>query len=298
MRQAAGMSEPASVGLVGAGPWASLVHAPVLAGSPHTRLAGVWARRPDAAQDLAAKYGTTAHETVESLFDACEAVAFAVPPDVQADIAVRAARAGKHLLLEKPIALDLAAAENLAAAVADTGVGSMVVLSWRYAASVRDFIERARSFDAMGGRGLFVSGALLGGMFATPWRLERGPLLDLGPHVVDLLDAALGAVTSVHASGDLLGWVELSLVHDGGAVSSASLCATSALQPHRAGVDLYGAEGVLEIDCATAVGPDAFATLAEELGHLVRTGEPHPLDVRRGLHLQRILDDAERQLRR
>lgn len=290
------MASAVAVGLIGAGPWASMVHAPVLAAGPHTRLAGVWARRPDAAAELAARHDTTAFDSVDALFDACEAVACAVPPDVQADLAVRAARAGKHLLLEKPIAGDLAGAERLVDAIGEAGVGSMIVLSWRYAATVRAFLDEARSFTALGGRGMFVSGALLGGMFATPWRLERGPLLDLGPHVVDLLDAALGPVVGVRASGDLLGWVGLQLTHEGGTVSAASLCATSALQPHRAGVELYGTTGVLEIDCASAVGAGAFRTLAEELAAMVRSGGGHPLDVRRGLHLQRILADAELQL--
>ena len=290
------MTEPVSVGLIGAGPWAALVHAPVLAGSPHTRLAGVWARRPEAATELANRHGTAAFDSIEQLFDVCEAVAFAVPPDVQADLARRAARAGKHVLLEKPIAGDLSSAEQLAGAIGDAGVGSMVVLSWRYAEVVRAFVDEARGFAPFGGRGLFVSGALLGGMFATPWRLERGPLLDLGPHVVDLLDATLGRVTGVHAHGDLHAWVGLALEHEGGAVSEASMCATSPLQPHRAGIELYGAKGVIELDCATAVGPDAFATLATELASMVRTGTPHPLDVQRGLHLQGVLAAAEGQL--
>lgn len=291
------MTEPVAVGLIGAGPWASMVHAPVLASSPHTRLAGVWARRPEAAAELAARHGTAAFDSLDALFDACEAVACAVPPDVQAELAITAARAGKHLLLEKPIAGELAGAERLVDAIGEAGVGSMIVLSWRYAASVRSFLDEAQSFTALGGRGMFVSGALLGGIFATPWRLERGPLLDLGPHVIDLLDAALGPVIDVHAHGDLLGWVGLELDHLSGAVSEVSMCATSALQPHRAGVELYGTTGVLEIDCASAVGAEAFATLAEELATMVRAGGGHPLDVGRGLHLQRILADAEAQLR-
>lgn len=295
-RYGAAMTEPVAVGVLGAGPWASLVHAPVLAASPHTRLAGIWARRPSAAAELAAKHGTAAFDSIDALFEVCDAVACCVPPDVQADLAVRAARAGKHLLLEKPIAGDVEGAARLADAVGESGVGSMIVLSWRYADSVRAFLEQAASFAPFGGRGAFVSGALLGGMFATPWRLERGPLLDLGPHVIDLLDASLGPVTGVRAHGDLLGWVGLLLEHEGGAVSEASLCATSALQPHRSGVELYGPAGVLEIDCASAVGPAAFATLAEELATVVRTGTPHALDVRHGLRLQQILADAEMQL--
>ena len=290
------MSDAVRVGLVGAGPWAALVHAPVLAAGPSTRLAGVWARRPEAAAALADRHHVPAFDALEALFDACDVVACCVPPDVQAEIAIEAAGAGKHLLLEKPIAADLPAAERLAGAIREAGVRSLVVLSWRYSAAVRSFLERSAGFGALGGRGHFVSGALLGGMFATPWRLERGPLLDLGPHVIDLLDAALGRVTAVEARGDRLGWVGLLLEHEGGAVSEASLCATAAIEPHRSGVELYGRGGVLEIDCAAAVGPEAFATLTAELAATVRSGEDHPLDVERGLHLQRLIADAERQL--
>ena len=287
--------EPVAVGLVGAGPWASMVHAPILAAGPETHLAAVWARRPDVAQHLAAQHGAHACADVEDLFDRCEAVAFAVPPEVQAELAARAAAAGKALLLEKPIAADLDGAERLADAVGQAGVRSMVVLSWRYAASVRTFLEQASAFDAVGGRGTFVSAALLGGPFATPWRLERGALPDLGPHVVDLLDAALGRVVDVRAHGRSLGWVGMLLDHEGGRVSEATMCAVAGVEPQRAGVEVYGPDGVLEIDCASAVGVEAFVTLRREFAATVR-GEPHPLDVGRGLHLQRIIAAAESQL--
>lgn len=285
-----------TVGVVGAGPWAAMVHAPTFAAGPETALSGVWARRPEAARRLAERHGAPAFDDVDELFERSDAVAFAVPPDVQAELAARAARTGTAVLLEKPIAADLVGAEELARAVDAAGVASLVVLSWRYAASVRRFLDAAQGFEASGGSGRFVSGSALGGRFATPWRLDRGPLLDLGPHVVDLLDAALGNVSVVHAVGHRHGWVNLVLEHPGGVTSSASLCASSAVEPSRAGVELYGPDGVLEVDCSAAVDASAFTTLRRELAGLVRTGSPHPLDVRRGLHLQRLLADAEQQL--
>src|SRR4051812_23012614 len=109
--------EPVRVGLVGAGPWAATMHGPVLATGPQTRLTAVWARRSEAAAQLAARLGTHAAGSYEELLDRCDAVAFAVPPDIQATLAPRAARAGKALLLEKPLALDLRAARTLADAV-------------------------------------------------------------------------------------------------------------------------------------------------------------------------------------
>lgn len=289
------MSEVIRVGLVGAGPWAAIVHAPMLAAGPGTTLQAVWARRSEAARELADRHGAAVAASTDELFERCQAVAFAVPPAVQAALAPEAARAGCALLLEKPIAADLAGAEALAAAVGEAGVASMVVLSWRYAAEVRSFLEAAAGFEAYGGMGRFLSAGLLAGPFKTPWRLERGPLLDLGPHVIDLLDAALGTVTAIRASGELADWVTLQLEHESGVASSAVLSGTTAVEPHWAGVELYGPAGVLEVDCAGAVGTDAFATLTAEFAAACR-GKHHPLDVRRGLHLQRLLDQAEGQL--
>ena len=289
--------ERLSVGLVGAGPWAHLVHAPMLAGHPGTRLTGVWARRPEAAAELAAAHGTTACASFDELLAGCQAVAFAVPPDVQATLAVTAARAGRHLLLEKPVALTLDAARALADAVDGAGVGSQVLLSWRYAAPVRDFLATvAAGGSPVGGRGAFLTGGALSGPFTTPWRLEHGPLLDLGPHVVDLLDAALGRVVGVRAHGDPLRWVGLLLEHETGAVSEASLSANTAVQPPRAGVEVFTEAGAADVDTGAGVGPEAFTTVVDEL---VRTaaGTPHPLDVHRGVHLQWVIDAALRDLR-
>jgi predicted dehydrogenase len=173
-----------------------MVHAPILANSPDTELVGIWARRPEAAGALAAKHNTSAVGSYEALLDACDAVAFCVPPDVQATLAVAAAKAGKTLLLEKPIALDLASALELVDAVETADVRTVVLLSLRYAQPVKDFLaECAGLAPALGGRAAWVSGALRDGSpFATPWRLERGPLPDLGPHAIDVVDAAIGPV--------------------------------------------------------------------------------------------------------
>ncbi|TDD86561.1 Gfo/Idh/MocA family protein [Actinomadura rubrisoli] len=289
------MGEQVAVGLVGAGPWAGMVHAPALAAGPETRLAGVWARRPEASAELAGRHGAPSFARLEELFDACEAVAFCVPPDVQADLAARAARAGKAVLLEKPLALDLDGARRLAGAIGEAGVASQMVFTLRYARAARDFLERARGLEAFGGYGSFVSSALSGGPFATPWRLEHGALLDLGPHVVDLLDAALGRVVGVRAHGDPLGWVGLTLDHDGGAVSQASLSMAGGgeLPPTR--IEVYGRRGYALLD-RSELGDDAFATMIAEFAATARSGGGHPLDAAHGLRVQEVLATAGAQL--
>jgi predicted dehydrogenase len=289
------VTAPLRIGLVGAGPWARMVHAPMIADHPGTELAGVWARRPEAAAEVAGAHGAPAFARYDELLGACTAVAFAVPPDVQAAHAEVAARAGKALLLEKPVALDLAGAERLADAVGTAGVGSQILLTWRYTAAVRAFLAELAGLRPVGGRGWFLSGGALGGDFATPWRLEHGHLLDVGPHVLDLLDAAVGPIVGVRAHGDVHRWTGLLLEHASGAVSEASMSAVVPAAPHRAGVEVGTAVGLRAVDTAEARSGE---TLAAVMDDFVRTaaGRPHALDVQRGLHLQRLLDAAGRQL--
>jgi len=104
-------------GLVGTGYWAKITHASALASTPGAELVAVWGRNPAAAAALAAEHGAIAYQDFGEFLDNVDAVAFAVPPHVQAPLAIRAAEAGKHLLLEKPIALSADDADKLVAAV-------------------------------------------------------------------------------------------------------------------------------------------------------------------------------------
>ena len=285
---------PLAVGLVGAGPWAQWVHAPMLAAGPETRLAGVWARRPEAAAELAGKHGVPSFDRFEALLDGCEAVAFAVAPQAQPELAMTAARAGKALLLEKPIADSVDEARRLADAVGQAGVGSIVVLTYRFSDGVRRFLAEAPAFGAIGGRATFLSGAFLGGPFAaSPWRQQPlAALRDVGPHVLDLVDAALGPVVDLTGRAGEGGWVSLSLVHDSGAVSDVSMCCRAAIADSRTEVELFGPNGVLAIDARADTGPGVFATLRADFAEVARSGASHPSDVHRGLYLQELVERA------
>ena len=288
------------VGLVGAGPWASMLHAPMLDRSPDVELVGIWARRPEAAQALAARRHTQAFLHFEELVDQVEAVSFAVPPDIQTELAARAARAGRHLLLEKPLGLDLDGATRLAAAIAESGVRSQMVLTRRYTPAVRQLLEEAAGFAAHGARAVSISGAVLGGgPFATPWRLTHGALLDVGPHVLDLLDAAAGPVEEIEVRGDPLGFSVITCAHRGGAVSQAALSISQPMEGSVSEFELYGPRGVLRLadgaDSAEQYA-EALRAIPRELAEIVATGADHPLDARRGLYLQGLLDRAARAL--
>jgi len=292
-----------AVGLVGAGPWAEMLHAPMLAGGPETTLAGVWARRPEAARALAGAHGSRAVGSLEELWDVCEAVAFAVPPDVQAELGVAAARAGKHLLLDKPVALTVAAAEELAGAVDDAGVVSQMVLTNRYSPLGRAFLAEADGFQTVGARCASLSGALLADSpFSTPWRRRHGALLDVGPHLFDLLEGAVGSIEELSGRGDPLRWVSLTCRHAGGQVSEVSMSLSLPLAETVFECVLYGPAGALAYqrppDPAAALADlaAAGATLRKEFAEAVTSGIPSTLDVHRGVALQRLIDVAARSL--
>ena len=286
---------PLRVGLVGAGPWAGLFHAPMLAGSDAVDLVGVWARRPDQAAELAGRHGAEAVTDLDALFATCEAVAFAVPPDVQSDLAVRAADAGRHVLVEKPLGLDVAQARAVAHAVRANGVVSQLVLTNRYRPCVRSFIAEAAGFEVFGARAASISGAIVGdGPFATPWRLAHGALLDVGPHVLDLLDAVVGPIVAIRGEGDPTRWIEITCTHEGGAVSQSSLSIATPVEASVLRWELYGPAGVLALDPSDTYDDfaAALAAIPAELAEAVRTGTQHPLDAARGLYLQELLAGA------
>ncbi len=287
---------PVRVGLAGAGPWARTMHAPTLAAGPETTLTAVYARRAAAAADLAGPFGATGTDSFDELLERCEAVAFAVPPDVQAELAGRAARAGRAVLLDKPLALTLPAARTLAATVAETGVVSQLVLTKRYHPATRRFLAEAAGFAVHGARSCYLHGAFLGGELATTWRLAHGALLDLGPHLLDLLEAAVGRIAAVRATGDSTRWLELTCEHESGAVSQASLSGAVGLARARTTVELFGPAGTLGFDTAAIDHAECWPVLRAEFAAAVRAGRDHELNVHTGLRLQELIDEALRSL--
>lgn len=286
------------MGLIGAGPWAQMFHAPMIAAGPATTLSAVWARRPEAAVAVVEAHGGVAAKSLEDLFDRCDAVAFAVPPDVQAALALRAAAAGKHLLLEKPLAFTLVDAQRLVEQVDDAHVVTMLMLTNRFSPLVRSFLETAQAASVYGAVASFIAGGSLpGGAFATPWRVERGALLDLGPHVLDLFDAAIGPVERISATGDPTRWVALTTEHAGGLIGQAALSITTPGASRPVQCDLFTDDGTVRFDGSELVDHEALGTtIVSEFATAVAESGQHPLDVHRGLYLQRLIDAAERSL--
>ena len=282
------------MGLVGAGQWAERIHGPGIAAHPATELVAVWARRPEAAAAVAeASGGATPMADFDDLLAVVDAVAFAVPPGVQAPLALRAVEAGKHVILEKPLASSVEEAERLTAAAERAAVATLMVLTFRYGKEVADWLAKVHDTGGWhGGAGRWMSATLLDRKYETSaWRHAGGALLDIGPHTFDLLDAALGPITDVlHAHFAEPGGVwHVLLGHESGATSTATLTMHTPAVPPVNDFSVFGTEGHLYLD-ATGNATARYAALLDAFVDMARTGRTeHPTDIRRGLHIQRLL---------
>jgi predicted dehydrogenase len=291
-------------GLVGTGFWARITHAPALASTQGAELAAVWGRDQAAAATLAAEHGATAFDDFGAFLDGVDAVDFSVPPHVQAPLAIRAAQAGKHLLLENPVALSVADADKLAAAVAAAGVASVVFFTWRFNPEIRAWLtdEQARggwSGDGWGGGVAIWLGTSLaeGNPSNTPWRQEKGALWDLGPHLVGMLWACLGPVAGVTAIGGKGDLTHLVLRHRSGATSTVTTAQDAPEAAAGTTVFVWGQAGrsIMPADPVDAVAALRTAT-AELIAGAAAGRLTHPCDVRFGRDITRVLAEAETQL--
>ncbi|MFF3875527.1 Gfo/Idh/MocA family protein [Streptomyces sp. NPDC001978] len=284
-------------GLLGTGPWAQMVHAPALGGHEDVELAGVWGRRPDAAKDLADRHGTRPYDDVDALFADVDAIAVALPPDVQAPLAERAARAGCHLLLDKPLAMSVPQGRAVVEAARESGVASVVFFTSRFQPEADAWIAE----QAATGGWFTARAEWLGAVFTTdspfsasPWRREKGALWDVGPHALSLLLPVLGDVRRVAAAATGPGdTAHLVLDHAGGASSTLTLSLTA--PPAAAGVtvELRGEAGVTSLPEAADDALPAYGRAVDALLTAARTGRPHPCDAGFGQRVTEILAAAD-----
>ncbi|WP_199716591.1 Gfo/Idh/MocA family protein [Micromonospora musae] len=284
-------------GLFGTGHWAAETHGAALDAHPRAELAGVWGRNPERAAALADRYGVPAFADVDALIEACDVAAVALPPDIQADIAARAAAAGRHLLLDKPISLSLADADRVVGAAQSAGVASVVFFTQRYQPNVTAFLAATA---AAGGwqhakaimfSSIYQPGSPYSG---SQWRRDHGALWDVGPHALSIILPVLGRVEKVAATDGPSGLVHLLLTHDGGATSSVSLTLDAPAEAMTREFTFYGENGIETVPNGQYEPPVAFGVAIDQLLEEIEAGtRDHRCDVRFGREVVAVLAAAE-----
>jgi len=287
-------------GLFGTGPWAHLAHAPGLARHDGVEFVGVWGRNEAKAAALADEYGAKAYPTIESLIEDVDAVAIALPPDVQAPLALRAARAGRHLLLDKPVAFTAAAADEIAAAVAENGLASAVFFTRLFSPGLAEFLAQAAATGGWIDAQVDHVGTIYteGNPFAaSPWRRKSGGLWDVGPHALALVLPVLGPVTEVTALVGAPDMTHILAKHAGGAISTLTLSLDAPPAAARNETIFTGTAGIISPPDLPWDPIEAFGVALDQLIAAANGGPQPAMDVRFGARVTAALAAAEESAR-
>ncbi|GAB3924310.1 Gfo/Idh/MocA family oxidoreductase [Kribbella albertanoniae] len=134
-----------------------------------------------------------------------DAVSICVPNNLHAEIAEAALRAGKDVLVEKPMSTSVAEAEALVKATTETGQALQIGYVRRYAPNAlvaKRFLDEDEFGRIYAARTTILRTAgNPGGWFGDKDVAGGGPLIDLGVHVVDLCWYLMGQPAAVAVSG-------------------------------------------------------------------------------------------------
>jgi len=196
------------LGIIGCGVIAPF-HARAAEELPNLRLVAVADTVAEAAARRGAEFGVDHHADVDALLERADVdvVSVCVPSGLHAEVGVRAAAAGKHVIVEKPIDVTLEAADRLIAACGRHGVGLTVISQHRFAAGVvrlRELIDAGRLGRLVLGDALIkwyrTQGYYDSGAWRGTWSLDGGGcLMNQGVHYTDLLQWMMGPVDRVFA---------------------------------------------------------------------------------------------------
>lgn len=168
--------------------------------------AGAHSPSDDRRAGFAAKFGLPVCETLDDLLDdpSVEAMMVLTPPNTHLDLVRRCASAGKHILLEKPLEVSLARAEEMVSLCEKAGVTLGIVLQHRFRPAAERLAALLRSGDL---------GALLRCSTAIPlWRPQSyydepgrgvlardggGVLITQGIHTLDLMLSLAGQIEEI-----------------------------------------------------------------------------------------------------
>jgi glucose-fructose oxidoreductase len=183
---------PVRFAVIGQGYFAQSAVLPGFAEAPGCELRAIFSEDESKLRALRRKYGVAAALGYEQFDDylrsgEVDAVYVALPNDMHAEYVIRAARAGVHVLCEKPLATSSHDAERMIAACADSGVKLMVAYRLHFEGATLDAIERVRRGEI--GRPRFISTTFAMQVADDNIRTRRarggGPLLDLGIYCVN-----------------------------------------------------------------------------------------------------------------
>ena len=242
------MTRLVRIGVVGAGSL-GYHHVRILRDVPGARLVGFYERSPERASAVSAELGVRASSTLSELLDATDAITIVVPTPAHHMVAKAALERGKHVLIEKPIAVTLDEADELLTMARAAGVITQTGHVERFNRAIRAALPHVSSPR-------FVESNRLAPF--NPRGSDVAVVLDLMIHDIDLVRTLVGGhVTSVEAVGVpvLTPFVDIAnarLTFDSGAV--ANITASRVSKDRTRKLRMFQSSGYLSLDLGAGSG--------------------------------------------
>jgi predicted dehydrogenase len=190
---------PLRVAMIGCGGIAGRHAGAVAALAERMELVACVGRDPERTAAFAAEHGGEPFTDLDRMIDtqAPDLAIVTIPPYARGGEVEQLATRGVHLLVEKPIALDIDSAERMVEAVEAAGVVAALGFMYRFG----DAVRRWRELDT-GPVGLYVGGYYCNALHAHWWRkraLSGGQILEQAIHQIDLIRHLVGEPDSVYA---------------------------------------------------------------------------------------------------
>lgn len=294
------MTERVGWGLIGAGDIAAKRVAAALQEAPDSSLVAVARRRPELVEEFARRFGASRWYTdwTELLQDPeVDAVYVATPVDLHARITLAAAEAGKHVLCEKPMAMNVAECDRMIDACQRHGV----LLGIAYYRHLYPVVQRIAELLAEGAIGRPVVAQLNAfERFDPPaghpraWLLDPGssgggPMFDFGCHRIEILlnllgraEETVGTLTNALFSRPVEDSGAAVLRFESGAIGMVTV-SHAASEPQDT-LQIFGSEGSIHVPLLNA----GEMTLVRGDERVVERHPPHP-----NLHLPLVAQFVE-----
>jgi len=187
------------IGFIGAGGIAS-VHMSTLQAVEGAQIVAVADVNSDRAEAAASRFIANAYNDPHDMLERekLDAIYVCVPPFAHNDYELIAAKKGIHLFVEKPLALELAAAKEVAVAAKTSGIVTAVGYHWRYSSHTETAREKLKGKQVG-----MVLGYWMGGFPEVGWwrRMEQsgGQMVEQATHIFDLVRYLIGEIKEVYA---------------------------------------------------------------------------------------------------
>lgn len=201
------MTKKIKVGLIGAGNIGQNAHIPAYLKQDDVELFAVYDLKESRSREVAERHGfkhvATSLEELVSM-DELDAVSVCTWNNSHAESVIAAAKAGKHILCEKPMAMTVSETEQMAAAVREKGVTFMMGFVNRFRAEseiIKEFAVQGKFGEIYYARtGLIRRRGTPLGWFTDLAKSGGGPVIDIGVHAIDLTWYLMGKPAPVSVS--------------------------------------------------------------------------------------------------